>query len=414
MKKNRILQVVIYFFPAFIDLLVGSFFFITTVRMAESGASAVAVGLLLTVWGGVYMITTPFVGRMVTPGNCVAMMICSLIGMALCAASFIVFSQQSVLYIIMAAFGFSVAFFFTPFMIFMKAFESGTGRTLVSSSAMYTFAWSLGLGAGPFIAGWLWKAGWTYACAIDIVLALVTAAGLLIIKNQATEKTPDKIESPQEPPNIYRGMPDLIWIAWIGSGFFFLALSGVRAVFPSGARLLHISQEHQGNALALICLAQAVTAFLLRNGRTWVYRPLPVAGFGVVGLAGLILFGTARDWPVFYIAAFCTGIGAGAAYIYIVFHAIVHPSRAGRYAGLNESIVGLSGLIGPFVGGLIGDHAGLSAPYFVFRGIDFSRTFASGSCSFSPSSQLRYLEQKCANQIKQDFSTFSALVVCFV
>jgi MFS family permease len=89
-----------------------------------------------------------------------------------------------------------------------------------------------------------------------------------------------------------------------------------------------------------------------------------VAIYSALGLAGLVLFGFARTSGQFYLAAFLCGVYAGAAFIYMVYHALMHPTKAGRYVGINEALVGLTGIIAPAAGGWLGQEWTLSMPYY--------------------------------------------------
>jgi MFS family permease len=95
-----------------------------------------------------------------------------------------------------------------------------------------------------------------------------------------------------------------------------------------------------------------------------MYRAGPVALFGAVGLTGLALFGLAGSSAVFLAGAACIGVYCGASFIYVTFHALVHPSKAGRNVGINESIVGLTGILGPVLAGLLADRAGMAVPFY--------------------------------------------------
>ncbi len=361
---------IIYLFPAAIDLLLGSFFFIASVRMAQSGATAFAVSMTMVVWGISYMVLCPIVGRIVSPSNCVRMLITSSCAMALCALAFIFFPELKLVYVIMGVFGATVAFFFPPFMVFMKDFTSGSSRRLSYSIALYTVAWSSGLALGPFISGFLWHVvGWTWVCGLDCALALASAVGIFLINRRRTIARQEARSFKDPLGAAYTGYPNLIIVSWIGAGGFLLALSMVRGVFPSSAAAHSIPEAHQGNALALICFTQAAMAWSLRQGKTWFYRPLPIAIAGISGLVGLALFGLASTWVIYYLAAICVGCCSGAVYNYLVFHALVHPHKSGQYAGMNESIVGFAGIVGPLVGGVVADKAGLRAPYIFAAGV---------------------------------------------
>ncbi len=356
----------LYLFPALIDLLLGSFFFISTVRIAESGGSAFAVSAIVTLWGVCYMFGCYLIGHLVTEANCRPLMVAGCVGITLCAAAFVAVPELHALYVIMAVFGVAVALFFPPYMFHMKHVEQGARQHVASSTALYTMAWSLGLAAGPFLAGFVWSRwGWEWVCLLDIVLGLLTLGGLFVLFGYVKARGAVGVEEPAAETKSTVGLPDLAWLGWVGSGTCLLAVQMVRGVFPAGAHSLGIPKTDQGIALALICVAQAAVALALVKGRTWMYRASPVGLFGIVGLAGLCLFGLARTSMAFYVAALCLGAYAGASFIYIAFHALVHPSRAGRYVGTNEAIVGLTGIVGPAFAGQLADRTTMSAPYYV-------------------------------------------------
>jgi len=359
----------LYLFPALIDLLLGSFFFVSTVRIAESGGSALAVSTVITLWGVCYMIGSYAIGHMVTESNCRPLTVIGTAGITLCAAAFIVIPSLGALYLIMAVFGFAVALFFPPYMFHMKLVEQCGNRHMLPSVALYTMAWSLGLAAGPFVGGPVWSRwGWQWVIGLDAALGLVTL-GLLFVLFHYVDKaraarTASAAAGPVEAVDTLK-RPDLAWLAWMGSGTCMLAMAMVRGVFPTVAHSLSIPKADQGIALGLVCIGQALVAVALVRGRTWVYRAGPVAGFGAAGLAGLMLFGLARGSLVFYAAALCIGVYAGASFIYVAYHALVHPSRAGKYIGINEAIVGLTGIVGPALAGFIADSVGMSVPFYV-------------------------------------------------
>lgn len=358
----------LYLFPALIDLLVGSFFFVSTFRVAESAdATPLAVGLVMTLWGVCYMVASFYAGRIVTVDNCRALMMGGCVGIAACAAAFLIAPSLFALYPIMMVFGISVAFFFPPYQVFMKSVEGDSHGNVASSVATYTVAWSLGLAAGPYVAATVWDLwGWQMSIALDIVLAIATLVGLWLFTRLAHAPAPAAAPAPGDVSTSTPGSvrPNLIMLAWFGTGACLFAMSLVRAAFPSSAVDLNVPKPDQGIALALLCVGQAAVALVLIRGRTWMYRAGPVALFGALGLAGLVLFGLARTSAAFYVAALLCGVYAGSAFIYLVYHALMHPTKAGRYVGINEALVGLTGIIAPAAGGFIGQSWTLSTPYF--------------------------------------------------
>jgi predicted MFS family arabinose efflux permease len=356
----------LYLFPALIDFLVGSFFFISTVRIAESGASPVAISTAITLWGVCYMLGSFFVGRKVTSANCRILILYGCAGMILCSAVFILIPQIAVLYSIMMMFGISVAFFFPPYAVFMKQVQEEHHGDIAVLASEYTMAWSLGLAAGPFAAALIWSAyGWQWSCTLDIVLAGATLAGFSIFSRTSVQPAAPLIPAHAMPSQDMHKKPDLIWLAWIGSGMCLLTVSIIRGVFPASAIALNVPKPDQGITLALLCIGQALACLVVARWKNWMYQARAILLFGCIGIAGLILFGMAHTSPVFYMASLLSGIYAGAAFVYLLFHALIHPTRAGKYVGINEAIVGLSGIVGPVLGGIFAERISLSAPYYI-------------------------------------------------
>jgi MFS family permease len=356
----------VYVFPACIDLMVGSFFFVGTVRLAESGADAVAVSAVLTVWGLCYMLSSLLSGRVAGRRTYVPLALASCAAMSAAALAFIVVPSLSAIFVIIAFFGVAVAFFFPPYMIFMKDFTAGRARGLLVSTATYTFAWSLGLGAGPFIAGFLWSAaGWQWVFVLDAALALFAGAGTFLLSRGLSVAAPAGAPQPGEGAD----RPDMAWVGWVTCGVLLMALSGVRGLFPSTAVLRNVSKQDQGIVLALICLGQAVVSLVIRGHARWMYAVAPGALLGGTGVIALALFAGAGSAPVFMAGAFLLGLCSGLCFNYMTFHSLVHPSRAGRYIGINESVVGLTGIVGPLIGAGVARAAGHPGAYILLAAL---------------------------------------------
>ena len=118
----------------------------------------------------------------------------------------------------------------------------------------------------------------------------------------------------------------------------------------------------------MICLGQAAVSFVLSRGGSWMYAGKPLAAAGIVGVAGLALFGLAHSTVAYAGAAFLLGLCSGFIFVYVAFHAMVHPERSGSYIGINEAIVGLSGILGPLAGGAIAVGTGHSIAFLAAGG----------------------------------------------
>jgi MFS family permease len=94
-----------------------------------------------------------------------------------------------------------------------------------------------------------------------------------------------------------------------------------------------------------------------------MYRALPVAGFSLSGLAGILCFAFGGSLPLLLAGAVSFGLYAGFFYFFLVYHALAHPTKAGRYVAINESVVGIVGVLAPLAGGFAVDAIGSTSPY---------------------------------------------------
>lgn len=164
-------------------------------------------------------------------------------------------------------------------------------------------------------------------------------------------------------------MPDFAWLGWLCAGIGCLAFYMIFGLFPSTAKFYAIPKVTQGTVIALVGGAQALTGLSLIRGKIWMYMVKPVLIFGLAGILGLLLFGSSQRAPLFCLAAACFGIYSGSFFFYFVFHSLVHPTRSSRYVSINETIVGICGIVGPLSGGLIADNFGPGAPYYFMAGL---------------------------------------------
>lgn len=353
----------IYLFPLLIDMILSTLFFVCCLRMAESGASALAVSMVCTAWALTYSITSFFSGKVVTLGNAVHFAAASCFALAVLSGLFIVIPALQLQYVFMVVSGVAIAFFFTPFQVFMKAVMGQTSCGLGASIGLYTAAWSSGLALGPFVSGYLWQSfNWQSCHLVNALLALSCAFGLYLLKNYASS-TP-VLTAGREPYN-YSRQPDFALIGWICGGICCLVVALLRGVYPTLATTLAVSKSDQGIMFAIMFGTQAATGLALCAFRLWMYHRLPIVIMSLAGMSGLLLFALGKNATAFFAAALLVGIYSGMSSCYIVFHALVHPSRSTRNVSINEAVVGLAGIIGPMAGGWLADLSGLASPFLI-------------------------------------------------
>lgn len=351
----------IYLFPAIYDTVIAAVFFVCAMRIDKGGMPASAVTAVLATWAVTYMLFAQLAGRVVTPRNAARLLVCSSVGVSLISVAFMCFPALQMIFPLMVAVGIAAAFFFTPFQVFMKAVEHGKSEGVVRPTALYTFSWSMGFAAGPFVAGMVWNPfGWKAVHWMNVVLGLVTAIGVLLLRHHASHasSTPEERDvSPQIEARLaaYEAMPDLAWLGWVGSGLGIFVISIIRGLFPVSGPRLGFSEFHVGMILAVLSVVQALVGLACIRSRTWMYRPLPILLAGVVGCVGAALFGVTKSLSAQYLAAACYGVYSGMFFFYLVFHSLVHPARSARYVSINESVVGVASILGPILGGVVCD-----------------------------------------------------------
>ncbi len=350
-----------------IDTVLGLTFFVAAVRIAEGGGKPLAVTLVTAVWAAVYILAARRAGQITRPANSARLILTGCALLALGSLGLMTIPHLGATYPLMMLIAVGTALFFTPFQVFMKAVDKGDDGALPRSVGLYTFSWSAGMAAGPFLSAFVWaRFGWPACYALSILLCALTALGIFFLKHHAegetrpTEKPPAK--APRRPID-YSAMPDLAQLGWICSGVGCLAVAVLRSYLPSSATIMEIPRVQQGLLLALISGSQALTGLALLRSRLWMYRATPVLLFGACGFSALLVFGFSETFLPLALASVLFGVYSGSFFFYLVFHSLVHPEHSTRYVAINESVVGLSSLLGPLLAGFLAAGLSISTPY---------------------------------------------------
>jgi MFS family permease len=368
-------RVLVYSFATLMDVVLSAALQVCMWWMSDAGAKPSAVAAFVPIWAIVYLVCSLAAGHLVTPRNASWLLIAACTAAAAVSAVFIRVDSAAAIYALTAVLGVASAFFFTPFQVFMKLVDRGQNKGICHSTGTYTFSWSLGYAIGPFVAGFLWTHGGWHVCHIfNAVLSMAMAMGVYCLKHHA-DVHPTVPQSRPGDPGLatreidYSSMPDLAWMAWVFGGAGCLVMALIRSLFPSTGVACGIPKPTQGTTLLILSGTQALIGLIHSRSRTWMYRPLPVLAFGLFGVAGLALFTTAQTPLGFHFAAALFGVYSGSFYFYFVFHSLVHPTRAGRYVSINEAVVGVASLAGPFFGGYLADHRGPPSSYLAALGL---------------------------------------------
>ena len=352
---------IIYLFPIAINMLLGGMFYITALRFSEAQAPGWVVGSTLTAWALIYSVLSLGIGRILTVRNAAgilnagcAMLTASSLGFLLTAGLYTQF-----VWILLAGVG--SACYCVPFQMLMKEFERDRAdEGIVAATGKYTFAWSFGLATGPLFFGLLEQqtvfaintgvsfALWGGAFALSLTLKKRSAAPAV-----AAEPAAEPAAGPSEASD-GRPFRSLAWLGWIIGGAGVFSISLLRVMWPRRGVELEIASRDIGLALALVSYIQAALGLAFTWSKNWMRKPLPTVLAGIAGTAGLALFAFApgEAW-YFYLAAALFGLYSSYFYFILVYFALEDTEHAAKNVGVNEFLVGITGITSPIFGGLL-------------------------------------------------------------
>ena len=329
-------KLLIYLFPFLMDIIIGAVLFICPTLLAQDKQEAIVITGVASVWALAYMVASHFIGKRLTQKNATPMLIGSCVSITLLCGSFVIFPGLVMMFILMALLGTATAFFFSPFQVFMKAVGGDHDGGVVKSTALYTFSWSAGMAAGPFISAYLWSAtSWQACFGVMGACSIITGFGIYMLKHHAETHEPGKNgeAEPQQDSipaiaNRYEKMPDLAYMGWIVSGLGILVNLMMRALLPDTGETLGLAKTQTGNILFLLSGVQATVGLLMIKSRFWMFRKLPTLLFNLCGIASLAMFALCNRVELLYLAAILGGIYTGSMYFSLVFHSLIHPKKS--------------------------------------------------------------------------------------
>ena len=348
------MRILIYFFPIAINILIGGMFFISAYRFKLAEAPGWVIGATMAAWALIYSIVTLGLSKCLTVRNAPVILN---IGCAILVASsvgFLVFDGLYTQFVWILTSGFANACYCAPFQILMKSVEpdqasAGSAR----AAGMYTFAWSTGIATGPLLFG-VFETSAVYKVNILISVLLWIGAALLcrVVRKRGERVRTAAVQTESLPPA--EPVQSLAHLGWILAGVGVFTVCIIRTMWPCHGEELGISRANIGSSLALVSYVQAAMGILFAHTRGWMRKALPQVFFGLVGVAGLLLFAfaPAKAW-YFYLAAALYGVYAANFYFLLVYFSIDDTAKAAKNVGINEFVVGIVSIIAPMIGGVI-------------------------------------------------------------
>ncbi len=379
------LRILFYIPPFLMNIITGLIFFVPARRLAAANESAVAVAAAMSAWAVTYTITSISLGFIQNKKNAVKLILLGQSLSIIALAGLLAVNNIKLQYYWLMLTGFSTVLFYCPFQVIMSALEKNVKGTaaLIRSTSFYTFSWSLGLAAGPVAAAAIWglfdpatgwKACYIFCMALNVVITVICLFLHAYVKKVNQEEENSLVENttvsetPDCPEN-EKKLPDFAIDGWaLGIGGY-LTVYMLRSLLPYRGEVIGLSTTQMGILIGMIAFMQAVTAFTLYKSRTWMYKPIPVLIPLTGGIIGLVLAATVSNFYVLFAAMFIYGIFSGIFAWDMIYHAIAIEEKRARYVSVNETIVGVFGILSPLAGGLFATPEKSGLPFLIGAGV---------------------------------------------
>jgi len=257
--------------------------------------------------------------------------------------------------------GFCLSIYWPSLQAWIADRQTGTG--LARDIGSFNMSWTAATLAGPMLSGALYSlyTGLPFLVAAGIALLLFLLVFTTVRDNgrSSSERT-EPVDT--ETRNWQRSFLHAAWVANFASWFI---MGNARYQFPKLARELSLPPHLIGLVLGFLGFALFSGFFLLRKTDRWHFTRRFLFGGQMLALAGLSLI-IVSDEAVLFAAAFVMiGLTCSLTYYSSLYYSVHLLKKKGRGSGLHESILGGGAVLGPILGGVAAQYAGLRAPYLL-------------------------------------------------
>jgi MFS family permease len=242
--------------------------------------------------------------------------------------------------------------------------KGALGRKLGS----FNVAMSLGMTIGPFLGGMLFEMSpsWPFWAAGILTLPIpFLLAGVPSRRDGRSQPQPVQTPSYASAPIALEVQRTFLYIGWTANFVGWFSHNTVRSLFPQLATDLGVTPGRIGLLLGLLRLMQTTAYAVMSRRDGWRFRLGPLLLWQALALSGLLLLFCGRSAGTFGIAFLPIGVLMGVTFQSSLYYSLQGGEEQGKRSGWNESILAGGGLLGPLLGGIIGEPFGLQAPYLL-------------------------------------------------
>jgi MFS family permease len=260
--------------------------------------------------------------------------------------------------------GLALSIYWPSLQAWIADHPTGTGQGgLARDIGTFNLSWTAATLAGPIFSGFLYgiypRLPFLVAAAIALMLFI-----LVFTSVHESRLTPAMTAFPVDTATSNR-RKSFLYAAWVANFASWFIMGNTRYQFPKLARELNIAPHIIGLLLGFIGLALFTGFFLLRRTDRWLFSRAYLFGAQILALAGISLLVVSKESTLFALGFVMIGLSCSVTYYSSLYYAVHLLAEKGRGTGLHESILGGGAVLGPILGGVAAQYAGLRAPYLL-------------------------------------------------
>ncbi len=354
-------KTIIRFAPFGMDLIFSIYYLAVPLVLIELKANPVELGLVGTITSSVHMAMANFMGSLSDRLGRRRLIIIAPVFFATSCLAMIIAKEVNVILALSALNGLCLSLYWPSLQAWIADLQTGTG--LAHDLGSFNMSWTAAHLVGPIFSGFLYslhpRLPFFIAAAIASTLFFLTRAFVQDKKLPSTE-IPEIADA--EPSSCRM---KFLYAVWVANFISFFIIGNARYQFPKLARGMDIAPHVIGLLMACIGFSQFIGFFILRGSDHWHFRRFPLLGAQLLAGTGLLLVAISSEQTLFALALILIGISSSVTYYSSIYYVVQLIKKKGRGTGIHESIVGSGALLGPILGGIAAQYAGLRTPYLL-------------------------------------------------